>query len=123
MRNALHIIASLAMWCLFGYYWYVVLVRQPDPNTLRSVVILAIVVLAGLLLTVLWVRHNLKLARRFANRRRQTPVPATTPLELDTIGRPVTHPGLDVLRAARVVDVTADASAKTFTVADGRRSG
>ncbi len=119
MRHLLHVLASIAMWCLFGYYWAVVLGRDIAESTVQSVIILVAVVVGGLALTMLWIRHNVRLARRFAGRRRR-PVSAGDPdLSHDTIGRPVTAPPLAALRAARLVEVTADEHGKTFRVADG----
>jgi len=119
MRHLLHILASIAMWCLFGYYWSVVLGRDIAEGTIRSVIILVAVVLVGLALTMLWIRHNQRLARRFAGRRRQPTAVGPPGLAHDTLGRPIDAPDLAVLRAARVVEVTADRDGKTFRVADG----
>ncbi len=119
MRHLLHILASIAMWCLFGYYWFVVLGRDIAEGTIRSVLVLVAVILAGLGITVLWIRHNQRLARKFAGRRRQPTAVGAPELAHDTIGRPIRAPGLASLRAARVVEVTADRDGKAFRVADG----
>lgn len=116
MRHGLHVIVSIAMWCLFGYYWRVVLGREIGPSTVRALLILAVTVIVGLLITLAWVGHNKRLARRFAGRRRQPRQSGPPALVQDTIGRAVIHPGLDGLRAAGVVDITADQEAKTYTV-------
>lgn len=123
MRHALHIVVAIVMWCLFGYYWQVVLRRDVDASTLRALTILGLVIVSGLLVTLFWVRHNLRLARRFGDRRRRTPIFEAPLLERDTIGRPIDHPGLAALRRARVIDVAADASTKTYTVATDREVG
>jgi hypothetical protein len=128
MRHLIHVVLSVAMWVVFAYYWRVVLGRDISPGNLRAVTILGVVVVAGLVATVLWVGHNLRLARKFAGRRRATPEPLRPELTHDTIGRPVAHPGLDELRAARVVDVmvdedpAGDEATKTYT-ATGDGSG
>jgi hypothetical protein len=116
MRHLLHVIVSLAMWCLFGYYWHVVLGREVGSSTLRALALLGLTVAVGLVATLLWVGHNLRLARKFSGRRRQTPSATPPRLERDTIGRGITHPGLADLRAARVVDITADTTTKSYAV-------
>ena len=63
MRNLLHVLVSIAMWCLFGYYWYVVLGREVGPETIRAMIILLIGVVVGMVVTMIWIGHNLRLAR------------------------------------------------------------
>lgn len=116
MRHLLHVIVSIAMWCLFGYYWRVVLGREIGPGTVRALMILGLTVIIGLAATLAWVSHNKRLARKFAGRRRQSRPAGPPTLERDTIGRAVVHPELDLLRAARVVDITADHEHKTYTI-------
>jgi hypothetical protein len=117
MRHLLHILASVAMWGLFGYYWSVVLGREQGADTVQAVVTLVVVIVVGLALTVLWIGHNVRLARKFAGRRRQPPPVDDPALARDTLGRPITAPDLDALRGARVVEVSADADRKVFRVA------
>jgi len=119
MRHRFHVVVSLSMWCLFGYYWNVVLGREVSDETIRAMGILVAGVIVGLVVTLLWIRHNLRLARKFEGRRqgfRNADAPLLTE---DTIGRPVNHPGLDALRAASCVDITADETGKTYVVGDG----
>ncbi|MBM4131645.1 hypothetical protein FJ250_11570, partial [bacterium] len=71
MRQAWHWVASILMWILFGWYWYLVMQRQIGPNSLRAVWLLAAISAAGLLLTLWWVAHNKRLASR--NRRQAAP--------------------------------------------------
>ena len=122
MRNTLHIILSLAMWVVFGYYWYVVLGREVGTSTIRALLMLIAAVGGGLAVTVLWIGHNLRLARKFAGRRRGAPQTTVPTLIADTIGRPVEHPGLDVLRAAAIVDIDADEAIKRYRVTQVREA-
>ena len=117
MRHVWHILVSVAMWCLFGYYWHVVLDRQIGPGTVRAMLLLAGLIVAGLLVTMGWIAHNLRLARRFADRRREVRDPGLPAYDHDTIGRPIARPDLADLRRARVVDIDADENTKTVTVA------
>ena len=96
-------IASILMWCLFGYYWYVVSGREIGAATIQALGILAVVIIVGLFLTFWWVAHNKKLARR--NRRSGSPATKPETFETDYLGRAITSPGLDALRQVQVVDI------------------
>ena len=63
------------------------------------------------------VREHVRLARKFADRRRGTRTVAEPSLDHDTIGREIQHPGLDVLRRAAVIDIAADQETKHYQVA------
>lgn len=103
VRNAIHVIASLLVWCLFGYYWYLVSKSQINRSSLEALAILSVIVVVGLVLTLLWVAHNRKLARR---NRRTTP-PSTVPetFDFDYLGRPLDRPEVGQLKAAQIIDI------------------
>jgi len=122
VRHLIHVLVSIAMWCLFGYYWYIVLGREIGPSTTRAMQILALVVLAGLVVTGLWIAHNLRLARKFAGRRRGVRASPDPALAHDTIGRPGRQPGLAERRAAAIVDITADAEGKAYRIVPRREA-
>jgi hypothetical protein len=117
VRHLWHILASVGMWCLFGYYWRVVLDREIGPDTVRAMLLLGGLNVVGLVITMTWIAHNLRLARRFADRRRAVRDPGPPAYERDTIDRPITRPDLAELRRARVIDIDADAGTKTVTIA------
>lgn len=106
MRHALHTVLSLLMWCLFGYYWWVVAQQRVHPATIDALAILGLIAVLGLVLTVAWVAHNLRLARKFG-RRKGFPAPVET-FATDHLHRPLVSPGLETLRAARIVTVSLD---------------
>ena len=117
MRDLLHILLSLGMWALFGYYWHLVLSREIGSRTVHGIFILILIVVSGLLLTLLWVVHNLRLARR--NRRRGHPPAVAESHEQDTIGRPVVGADLSTLRAARRIDISlTDSGEKRYSTAE-----
>jgi len=116
VRQFMHVFVSILMWGLFGYYWYVVLGREIDEATAQAIQGLAVVVVSGLLLTLFWVRYNLRLARK--NRRRGAPPPAAESLERDALARPVVAPALPVLQQARVVQITLDDEGRKVYAAD-----
>jgi len=103
MRNIFHVVISLLMWCLFGYYWFVVSKREIGAETLQALVVLSIVILVGLIVTFWWVKHNKKLALR--NRRNTPPPPVPEPFESDTLNRPIIAPSINELQAASIIDI------------------
>jgi hypothetical protein len=117
MRNFIHFAGSAIMWGVFGYYWYVVLERGIDRATLRAVETLAIIVLSGLLVTLFWVRYNLRLARR--NRRRVSREVPDEQLTHDTLRRPVVAPDLAGLKRAAVVGIRIDDEGRKVYLAPG----
>ncbi len=103
MRHFLHVLISILMWCLFGYYWYVVSGREIGHDTRLALGVLALVIVVGLLLTLWWVAHNKKLARR--NRRSTPPPLKPEPFDKDNLGRTIEAPDRAVLRDAPIVEV------------------
>ena len=106
MRHALHTVFSVLMWLLFGYYWYVVGQRSINPDTIEAVLALGSVVLIGAILTLAWVAHNLRLARKFGRRKGFAAPPET--FEKDYLERPLVHPPVHELRHAKIVSVSLD---------------
>jgi hypothetical protein len=121
MRHVLHVIASVLLWVVFGYYWYVVLGRDIGGSTVQAIQALALIVVAGLLGTLVWVRHNLRIARR--NRRRGLPPTPQERLERDVLEREIVAPDLEVLRTARLVHVRLDAEGRKVFALDSARGG
>ena len=122
MRDLIHVLVSIALWCLFGYYWKVVLDRELGPGTLHAMSILGAVVVAGLVVTVAWISHNLRLARKFEGRRKGVQVAPPARLERDTIGRPIGHPPLAALREAPVIDIHTDHERKVYRIPPGEEA-
>lgn len=113
MRNLVHNLFSILLWILFGYYWYVVSGRRISWETFEAVLVLAIISLAGLLVTLWWVQHNLAIAGR--NRRAGARGVRPETLTHDTLRRPIAGPGLAVLKSAkRIVVGLDDQGRKTY---------
>ncbi|HPF70840.1 MAG TPA: hypothetical protein PLQ13_09235 [Candidatus Krumholzibacteria bacterium] len=110
MRHVLHTVVSLLMWCLFGYYWWVVGQRRINPSTIDALAILGVFAVVGFVLTVAWVAHNLRLARKFG-RRKGFPAPPES-FTTDHLQRPLVSPGIEALRAARLVTISLDAEGR-----------
>ena len=103
MRNIFHIFISVLMWCLFGYYWYVVGRRQINNASIQAVAVLGLITIVGLIITLWWIAHNKKLASR--NRRSAAPVTTPETFDTDSLGRPIQSPGLSVLKAANIIHI------------------
>ncbi len=118
MRNTVHIIISIFMWCLFAYYWYLVVSRQINFASVQALAVLAVVTLVGLLITIWWIAHNKRLASK--NRRRQPPTPVPEWFETDHLGVTLVGPGLEILRDAAAITIKMDAEGqKVYAVSDG----
>lgn len=117
MRNAWHIFVSILMWCLLGYYWYVVARRQVTAESGVALLVLLGIVLAGLVITLFWVSHNLRLSARLGQRKGFPPKPE--PFTHDHLGRPLVAPPRTELRAATTVVVELDADGnKIYRIVD-----
>lgn len=103
MRHIFHVVISLLMWCLFGYYWMVVSKREIGDDTIQALVVLSVVIVFGILGTLGWVAHNKRLARR--NRRNTPPAPVPEPFDVDYLNRPIVAPDISVLQAASIIDI------------------
>ena len=107
MRHALHIVISILLWILFGYYWYVVVAqREVSVDTLHAMGVLVGSTALGLALTLWWVAHNRRIAAR--GRRKDTLPSPPEPFDTDYLGRPVEAPEIGDLKNARVIDVELD---------------
>lgn len=118
MRNVIHTIISLGMWCLFGYYWYVVARRQLNLASLEAVGVLALITLLGLLGTIWWIAHNKNLASK--NRRRSAPPTVPETFRNDHLGRPLAGAALETLKRANLIEVSLDGDGtKHYTLPEG----
>ena len=118
MRNLFHTVISILMWCLFGYYWYVVGQRQITASSLQALGVLALITLLGVALTLWWISHNKKLASR--NRRSQAPKTPPETFETDYLDRTLVSPGIEVLKTASTIVISLDDDdQKVYAVAEG----
>lgn len=118
MRNLFHIFISICMWCLFGYYWYIVGQRQITLASLQAMGVLGLITLLGVLVTIWWIAHNKKLASR--NRRLQPPPTQPESFATDHLGRELVAPDLAVLRQATDVIVKLDDEGrKVYALSEG----
>ena len=104
LRHAIHTLLSVLMWCLFGYYWYLVTGRGFSRSSLEALGILSAIITLGLVLTLLWITHNVRLAR--LDRRKEMIQGPEEDLTEDYLKRPITAPNIQELREARLIDLT-----------------
>jgi hypothetical protein len=118
MRNFLHYLTSILLWILFGYYWYVVFERQITSKTIYPLGILFGLSVLGLAVTLWWVAHNKRIARK-GKRKNLMPAPQE-PFEQDNLARPIVAPPVTVLRTAREVTISVDDDGnKVYAVVSG----
>ena len=118
LRHAIHTLISVLMWCLFGYYWYLVTARGFSRSSLESLGILSVIITVGLVLTFIWVTHNIRLARR--DRRQEFMQKPKEDLAEDYLNRPITAPSLQELRQARLIDISLDdEDRKIYSISSG----
>ena len=113
----LHAAAAAGGWLLFTVFWIRIFLRTPTAESVRGVVMVGVLLLACVLLTVIWVRHNILLGAHHAGRRSyvQDREPRWS---ADVLGRDLEGPGWEALREAPEVEVylTADDRRKVYRV-------
>ena len=117
MRHTHHVVISILAWCLFGYHWWIVMQRHMNPTTFVAMKTLGALVFSGLLLTLTWVAHNLRLARHYGRRRGFAAPPE--PFVVDTLERPLVAPEMPVLQQARMIEISLDDEGRKVYSAGG----
>ena len=107
-----NLIALLFGWTLFLYWWWVVLRRTDHVIAWRLVTGLAVLASFLVAFSLIWILHNLRLARK-SRRNRATRYNAGV-FERDKLDRPVVLRDLHTLREAPVVIVHADREQKHY---------
>ena len=95
---------ALIAWVLFAYYWWLVSRRRLNPATVSALTILFTSVGLVCLLTLFWIRHNQRVAKRAKGRRKDR---RTTPLDSDhdVLGRRIEELGSEPLFLAGYVEL------------------
>jgi hypothetical protein len=104
LRDAMHVLIVMAGWVLFFMWWGQVLRITSLPDAALAVLVILSVSLLTALATVGWVRYNLGIYRRKGPRRTVPDVPEGA--DADILGRKLSHPGVERLRASRLVTVS-----------------
>jgi Na+/melibiose symporter-like transporter len=64
LRRALTLLASILAWVLFFYWWRRVALDSTASAATFAVVVLLVIAVVIFYSTILWIRHNIKLAKR-----------------------------------------------------------
>jgi hypothetical protein len=109
-RRLRQIALAVLAWVLFAYYWWLVSRRRLNPETVDALALLAALASALCLVTVIWILHNLRVARRAGDRRRSRRAPPAD-VPTDTLGRALDLVEEVPLREARYVEISLDETA------------
>lgn len=102
MRTTLHIILGVLLWVVFIYYWYIVMKQPITDETRRALFIVGGLVAGITIFDFLWIRYNVRLARRTRRRARAAEAPAPS---FDFLGRTFVAHNDAELRRARYIEV------------------
>ena len=69
IRRTLHLVIALAGWVLFTYWWWLVMRQTGRDQIVWTLTFIAISLAVIVLVTVLWVMHNVRLFKRKGPRR------------------------------------------------------
>jgi hypothetical protein len=117
-RDALHVLVVLVGWALFFYWWWIVLPSTSLDEAAWALLVILGISLATALGTAGWVRYNLGIYRRKGPRR--TVPDVVEDADADVLGRKLSHPGVERLRASRLVTVSlTGGNGKSLTPEDG----
>jgi len=112
-RRAFHTLVAIAGWALFVYWWWLVVQRVSAHEIRFTLLVIGIALGVILVLTALWVVHNIRIFRIRGPRQQMRPVAQDS--SHDTVGRNVQFPAVpeDCLSAA-VVHVRIRDGAKLY---------
>lgn len=117
-RDALHVLVVLGGWALFFYWWWIVLPSTSLDEAAWALLVILGVSLVTALGTAGWVRYNLGIYRRKGPRRTVPDVVECA--DADVLGRKLSHPGVERLRASRLVTVSlTGGNGKSLTPEEG----
>ena len=112
-RQIFHTLIAVAGWGVFIYWWFLVLQRVSAREVRFTGLFLAAALVVIVVLTGLWVLHNLSIAKRKGARQQLRE--ATLDYSRDPVGRAVTFEAKpEALQQAPVVQVRVEEGRKTF---------
>lgn len=117
VRETIHLLATLFFWCLFGYWWGKVLPQTSAQDVFDALLLISLSILCTVVLTLVWVRHNIRIFRRKGPRKGLPSV--SEHCSVDRTGVPVVCPGAESLKHSRVVTISRQEDRKLFHVAPG----
>jgi hypothetical protein len=112
MRTIVHFLISLLLWGIFFYHWHIVNQQEVTRGTVLAVRVLSTLLVLGIAITVLWVAHNLRIAR-IDQRKHSLPAPPDRLIQ-DTLGRPIEAEPIEKLQDAPEVHIHVTAEKKSY---------
>ncbi|MCK4351024.1 MAG: hypothetical protein KAX13_09200 [Candidatus Krumholzibacteria bacterium] len=111
-RLAFHVAIAVVGWILFAYFWRAVGERGLSPGAVISLIAMAIFLAIVIIMTTLWIVHNLRISRR--DRRTGNRPVAEVPYHQDKIGHTIEGEGFDSLRSADMIEVAVEGGKKIY---------
>jgi hypothetical protein len=115
-RMAFHVAIAVVGWVLFAYFWRVVGERGLSPGAVISLIAMATFLAAVIIMTTLWIMHNLRISRR--ERRTGIRPVDELPYKQDKIGYTVESVDFTSLRGAELIEVSIDQGKKIYRRAE-----
>lgn len=112
MRNTFHAVLAALLWILYAYYWSIVGQRPVSPRTTAALAALGVLAGLTIIILIVWVAHNIRIARRLQRRRRRPPRPRAT--ARDYLGRWIVCDDPELLLDASYIEI----DIKTSVVGD-----
>jgi hypothetical protein len=75
MRNAFHAVFAVLLWVLYAYYWSIVSQQPVNRHTQVALASLGVLASLAIIALVVWIFHNLRIARRYSRRTTRPPCP------------------------------------------------
>jgi len=117
VRRALHLTVAGVGWVVFAWWWWLVIRRTSGAEVAFTMTFLALSLVVVVVVTALWVVHNVGIFRR-KGARRTVRERISDPLH-DTLGRDLKmRVGREALHESPVVRITLDGERKTYQAAD-----
>lgn len=117
VRETIHLLVTLFFWGLFGYWWAKIIPQTSARDVFDALLLISLSILCTLVLTLVWVRHNIRIFRRKGPRKGLPSVSENR--SADRIGVPIVHPGTEALKHSQVVTISRQNDRKQFHVAPG----
>lgn len=117
-RMAFHVAIAVAGWILFAFSWRAVGERGLSSGVIISLIAMAIFLAIVIIITALWIMHNLKISRN--DRRTGNMTVADVPYHQDKIGHTIKGESFDSLRSADMIEVAVKDGKKIYHRAKAR---
>jgi hypothetical protein len=98
-----HGIIAALLWILYAYYWSIVGRRPLNPSTVVSLASLGVLAGLTMIILVVWIFHNIRIARKYQRRTVRPPAPRGA--VKDYVGRWIVCDQPELLLTANYIEV------------------